>query len=115
MRKHKSNPAMKGVGTRQFGSSTYYYAGRTIYPTKALSVATDLLGHGIDTKLTKSKGMETFLWTKKPIRVDLGEVGSYGLYNPRRRSYAKRNPQKRQVLGLVAILGFIGYLIYKNK
>ena len=79
----------KGVGTRRFTGQVYYYAGRTLYPSKALSVVGELRSLGIKSKITMSRAMGSLIWTSKPVYLDLSEqfVSSRGYYNP-----SKRNP-----------------------
>ena len=64
---------MKGTGARKFSGISHYYAGRTLYPSKAALVAQELRAKGIGVKITRSKSAGSLLWTTKPIWVDLSE------------------------------------------
>ena len=63
----------KGLGKRRFAGQTYYYAGRTIYPSKARLVASELSSEGVSTKITSSRGAGSLLWTSRPMMLDLSE------------------------------------------
>ena len=63
----------KGIGTRKFGKSSYYYAGRTDYWSKADLIKRELEEKGIDTKITRRAEVGALLWTSRPVRLDLSE------------------------------------------
>ncbi len=71
----------KGLGTKQFGSQMFYYAGRSSYPSKSELVKQELAQRGIEAKITTSRDLGSLLWTSRPVKVDLSEAAS-GYYNP---------------------------------
>ena len=78
VRPKKNTIPRKGIGTRKFGNQTYYYAGRTIWRSKAGSIATQLTMEGVKTRVTESRDMGSLIWTDRPVRLDLAETR----YNP---------------------------------
>lgn len=67
-----TNPR-KMSSTRVMKGRKYFYAGRTIYMSKALSVMNWLRHKGIGTALSKSKGKGLLIWSTEPVMLDLTE------------------------------------------
>ncbi len=80
----KNTIPRKGIGTRKFGGQVFYYAGRTVYHSKARSVALELASKGIKSRVTESRDLGWMIWTDKPVYVELIKLfGSSGYYNPK--------------------------------
>ena len=63
----------KAVSTRKFGGKTFYYAGRTLYPSKARLAVGELAEKGIKALITSSRELGSMIWASEPIWVELGE------------------------------------------
>lgn len=73
----------KGFSTRNFSGKQFYYAGRTIYPSKAKLEALNLAERGIDVRVTRSKSMGDMIWTEKRVNLDLSEPITGRYRNPK--------------------------------
>lgn len=78
LRKLKEKPMRnviprKMVSTRTLKGQTYYYAGITLYPSKAKLVSQELKEKGIGSIVTWRRDIGAMLWADKPIWVDLSE------------------------------------------
>ena len=63
----------KAVSTHKFGGKTFYYAGRTLYPSKARLAVSELAEKGIKGIITSSRELGSMIWADEPTWVELGE------------------------------------------
>jgi hypothetical protein len=69
----------KTAQTRKFHGIPFYYIGRTIYPSKAWSIASELKSKGLGVAITNSKGAGKLIWASQPVYVDMTEP----IWNPK--------------------------------
>ncbi len=82
--KIESNPSLtKGTTLRKFSGKQFYYAGRTLYPSKARLTALELAERGIDVKVTQDRGKGNLIWTEKRTNLDLSEPITGYYRNPK--------------------------------
>lgn len=80
----EKNPSLtKGTTFRKFSGKQFYYAGRTLYPSKARLTALELAERGIDVKVTQDRGKGSLIWTEKRTNLDLAEPITGYYRNPK--------------------------------
>ncbi len=85
-----SNPSLtKGTTLRKFSGKQFYYAGRTLYPSKARLTALELAERGIDVKVTQDRGKGNLIWTEKRTNLDLAEPITGYYRNPKNNNMTK--------------------------
>jgi hypothetical protein len=78
------NPILPKGAMKKIGGKIMYYAGRTIYPSKAKMVSDDLKSQGISTVLKRDRSLGTLIYASQKVYPDLSEP----VWNP------KSNPIK---------------------
>lgn len=72
----------KTSGVRIIAGKRFYYVGRTLYSSKAYTVAREIRDKGLGAAVTKRRDQGYLIWATKPVYVDLSEQYSVTYHNP---------------------------------
>ena len=68
------NLVPKKGSLRTMAGKPWFYAGRTSWGSKAQGICEELKSRGIECRTTFDKYLGHFIWTSRPIKVDLAET-----------------------------------------